>query len=105
VTNSSIQRSLDFFREIVAHKSGRRFGNETKNRRARQTNKSECSKSRSTLPRPKPEAVRQQTDDDNVGLGSFGMRAQVLKHFRRIAEPDVQYRLALSTAADDEGAG
>ena len=45
--------------------------------------------------RPKPEAVRQQTDDDKVGLGSFGMRAPVLEHFRRIAEPDMQYRLAL----------
>jgi hypothetical protein len=45
--------------------------------------------------RPKPEAVRQQTDDDKVGLGSFGMKAPVLEHFRRIAEPDVQYRLAL----------
>ena len=45
--------------------------------------------------RPKPEAVRQQTDDDKVGLGSFGMRAPVLEHFRRIAEPNVQYQLAL----------
>jgi hypothetical protein len=45
--------------------------------------------------RPKPEAVRQQTDDDKVGLGSFGMRAPVLGHFRRIAEPNVQYQLAL----------
>lgn len=45
--------------------------------------------------RPKPEAVRQQTDDDKVGLGSFGMKASVLEHFRRIAEPDVQSRLAL----------
>ena len=45
--------------------------------------------------RPKPEAVRQQTDYDKVGLGSFGMKAPVLEHFRRIAEPDVQYRLAL----------
>ena len=45
--------------------------------------------------RPKPEAARQQTDDDRVGLGSFGMRAAVLEHFRRISEPDTQYRLAL----------
>ena len=45
--------------------------------------------------RPKPEAIRPQTDDDKVGLGSFGMKAPVLEHFRRIAEPDVQYRLAL----------
>jgi len=45
--------------------------------------------------RPKPQAVRQQTDDDKVGLGSFGMKAPVLEHFRRIAEPDVQYRLSL----------
>jgi hypothetical protein len=45
--------------------------------------------------RPKPEAVRQQTDDDKVGLGSFGMRAPVLEHFRRITDVDTQYRLAL----------
>jgi len=45
--------------------------------------------------RPKPEAVRQQTDDDKVGLGSFGMRAPVLEHFRRITDTDTQYRLAL----------
>ena len=45
--------------------------------------------------RPKPEAARQQTDDDRLGLGSFGMRAGVLEHFRRISEPDVQYRLRL----------
>lgn len=44
--------------------------------------------------RPKPEAVRQQVDDDKVGLGSFGMRASTLEHFRRIAESNVQYRLA-----------
>lgn len=45
--------------------------------------------------RPKPEAIRQQTDDDKVGLGSFGMRAPVLEHFRRISDVDTQYRLAL----------
>ena len=45
--------------------------------------------------RPKPEAVRQQTDDDKVGLGSYGMRAPVLEHFRRITDTDTQYRLAL----------
>ena len=45
--------------------------------------------------RPKPEAVRQQTDDDKVGLGSLGMRAPVLGHFRRIKDTDTQYRLAL----------
>jgi hypothetical protein len=39
--------------------------------------------------------VRQQTDDDKVGLGSFGMRAPVLEHFRRITDTDTQYRLAL----------
>ena len=38
--------------------------------------------------RPKPEAVRQQTDDDRLGLGSFGMRAPVLEHFRRITDSD-----------------
>ena len=45
--------------------------------------------------RPKPEAVRQQTDDDKAGLGSFGMRAPVLEHFRRITDSDTQYRMAL----------
>ena len=45
--------------------------------------------------RPKPEAIRQQADDDKVGLGSFGMRAPVLEHFRRISDVDTQYRLAL----------
>ncbi len=45
--------------------------------------------------RPKPEAVRQQTDDDKVGLGSFGMKAPVLEHFRRIMDTDTQYRLQL----------
>ncbi len=45
--------------------------------------------------RPKPETMRLQTDDDNVGLGSFGMKAAVLEHFRRIMHSDVQYRLAL----------
>lgn len=45
--------------------------------------------------RPKPEALRQQTDDDKVGLGSFGMKAPVLEHFRRITDVDTQYRLAL----------
>jgi len=44
---------------------------------------------------PKPGALHLQTDDDKVGLGSFGMKALVLEHFRRIAGPDVQYRLAL----------
>lgn len=34
-------------------------------------------------------------DDGRLGLGSFGMRASVLEHFRRISEPDVQYRLRL----------
>lgn len=45
--------------------------------------------------RPKPEAVRQQTDDDKVGLGSFGMRAPVLEYFRRITDVDTKYRIAL----------
>ncbi len=45
--------------------------------------------------RPKPEAVRQQTDDDKVGLGSFGMKAPVLEHFRRIMDTDTQYHLQL----------
>jgi len=47
------------------------------------------------MTRPKPEAVRQQVDDDRVGLGSFGMRASTLEHFRRIMDTDTQYRLQL----------
>jgi hypothetical protein len=45
--------------------------------------------------RPKPEATRQQTDDDRLGLGSYGMKTAVLEHFRRISDTDTQYRLAL----------
>jgi hypothetical protein len=30
-----------------------------------------------------------------VGLGSSGMRAPVLEHFRRIMDTDTQYRLQL----------
>lgn len=50
---------------------------------------------KSLMMRPKPEAVRQQVDDDKVGLGSFGMKAPVLEHFRRIMDTDTQYRLQL----------
>ncbi len=45
--------------------------------------------------RPKPEVIRPQTDDDRLGLGSFGMKAPVLEHFRRIMDTDTQYRLQL----------
>jgi len=31
----------------------------------------------------------------HVGLGSFGIKAPVLEHFRRITDTDTQYRLAL----------
>ncbi len=50
---------------------------------------------KSLMMRPKPEGMRPQTDDDKVGLGSFGMKAAVLEHFRRIMHSDVQYRLKL----------
>ena len=33
--------------------------------------------------------------DSRLGLGSFGMKAPVLEHFRRITDTDTQYRLAL----------
>lgn len=33
--------------------------------------------------------------DSRVGLGSFGMKAAVMDHFRRMSQPDVEYRLAL----------
>ena len=45
--------------------------------------------------RPKPEAIRPQNGDDQVGLDSFGMKAPVLEHFRRIMDTDTQYRLQL----------
>ena len=34
-----------------------------------------------------------------VGLGSFGMKAPVLEHFRRITDTETQYRLALQREA------
>lgn len=34
-------------------------------------------------------------DDSRAGLGSFGMQAAVLEHYRRISEHDVQFRLRL----------
>lgn len=43
-------------------------------------------------------AAEMNTNDDpdsRVGLGSFGMKASVLEHFRRMSQPDVDYRLAL----------
>jgi hypothetical protein len=36
-----------------------------------------------------------QTSDDQLGMGSFGMLPNMLEHFRRISEPDVQHRLNL----------
>lgn len=50
------------------------------------------------LMRPKSETEKQQTDDDKIGLGSFGMKAPVLEHFRRITETETQYRLQLQRA-------
>lgn len=41
-------------------------------------------------------AAEQNTDaDDRLGLGSFGMKASVLEHFRRISDPETDYRIAL----------
>jgi len=37
--------------------------------------------------------------DSRLGLGCFGMKASVLEHFRRISDPDAQYRLALQREA------
>ena len=34
-----------------------------------------------------------------IGLGSFGMKAPVLEHFRRITDTETQYRLALQREA------
>jgi len=33
--------------------------------------------------------------DSRVSLGSLRMKAAVLEHFRRMSQPDVDYRLAL----------
>jgi hypothetical protein len=47
--------------------------------------------------RAKTEAELNTNDDadSRVGLGSFGMKASVLEHFRRMSQPDIDYRLAL----------
>jgi hypothetical protein len=46
--------------------------------------------------RKKVEDIRKGlTPDDESGLGSYGMAAPVLEHFRRISDPDIQHRLAL----------
>jgi len=45
--------------------------------------------------RPKKDTDSPQTADDKIGLGSLGMKANVLEHFRRISQPDVDYRLHL----------
>ena len=37
--------------------------------------------------------------DSRLGLGSFGMKASVMEHFRRISDPDTDYRLALQSEA------
>ena len=37
--------------------------------------------------------------DSRLGLGSLGMKAPVLEHFRRITDTDSQYRLALQREA------
>lgn len=51
--------------------------------------------SKSLMMRAKKEAAIPQTSDDKLGLGSFGMKFQVLEHFRRMSEEDVRYRIAL----------
>lgn len=41
-------------------------------------------------------------DDSRLGLGSFGMKASVLEHYRRISEHDIQYRLRLQQLGMDK---
>lgn len=41
-------------------------------------------------------------DDSRLGLGSLGMKGSVLEHYRRISEPDVQYRLRLQQLGMDK---
>lgn len=53
------------------------------------------SSGRSMVQSSKLGGMAAKDDDGRLGLGSFGMRAAVLEHYRRIAEPDVQYRLRL----------
>ena len=56
---------------------------------------------KSLMMRAKKEAeINHGNDPDSrVGLGSFGMKAPVLEHFRRIMDTDSQYRLALQMQA------
>jgi hypothetical protein len=52
---------------------------------------------KSLMMRAKKESELNQNEvaDDRLGLGSFGMKAAVMDHFRRISQPDVDYQLAL----------
>jgi hypothetical protein len=54
---------------------------------------------KSLIMRAKKELVHPQLDDDRLGLGSVGMGASLLEHFRRIMDTDTQYRLALQREA------
>lgn len=40
-------------------------------------------------------------DDTQLGLGSFGMKASVMDHFRKISQPEIEYRLRLQQMAAD----
>jgi hypothetical protein len=52
------------------------------------------------LPAKKQAEMNNSNDPDSrLGLGSFGMKAAVLEHFRRITDTDSQYRLALQREA------
>ena len=52
---------------------------------------------KSLMLRAKKEAEMNSSNDPDsrLGLGSFGMKAPVLEHFRRITDTESQYRLAL----------
>jgi hypothetical protein len=49
---------------------------------------------KSLMMRAKKEVETNNDPDSRLGLGSFGMKAPVLEHFRRISDPDTDYRLA-----------
>ncbi len=62
---------------------------------------------RALMLRAKKEAEIQQASDPDsrVGLGSFGMKASVMEHFRRITDPETQYQQALKRQAGMKSAG
>ena len=54
---------------------------------------------KSLMLRAKKDGETNNDPDSRLGLGSFGMKASVLEHFRQITDTDSQYRLALQREA------